>query len=120
MPRPRHVALKLGILFLSLTVAHTSGMALATPHAGRASASSAYKRCHDVTLRNPNGSIYTRTSGLFAKHATCALARRLARVYLSNDAEHDEPVLGFTCSGGGDGVACVKGRRHVTWGYYFD
>jgi hypothetical protein len=90
----------------------------AQPHAGAASA--AYKRCRDVILRNADGSLYTRTRGLFEKHTTCGVARRLARRYLADDGESGASLFGFTCSGGGDGVACRKGRRRVTWGYYSD
>lgn len=88
--------------------------------ANLASASTGYKRCRDVVIRNGDGSIYTQTDGLFAKHASCGLARRLARRYLSNDGVRPPRTLGFTCSGGSDGVACSKGRKRVTWGYYFD
>jgi hypothetical protein len=79
-----------------------------------------YHRCRDVVIRNTSGGIYTRTHGLFGKRASCRLARRLARRYLSNDGIRPPRILGFACEGGSDGVACRRGHQRVTWGYYFD
>jgi hypothetical protein len=103
------------LLFVALLLLVPAGAVRA-----EADTASAYKRCRDIVLRNPDGSIYTQTHGLFEKHAACGLARRLARRYLSDDGVRPARILGFVCSGGSDGVACRKGRKRVTWGYYFD
>lgn len=80
-----------------------------------------YKRCSDVFIYQ-NGQLYTRTNGLFQKHTTCRVARRVARKYLSGSegSEQAPHPYGYRCSGGEDGVACRKGRKRITWGYYYD
>ena len=83
-------------------------------------ASPHYKRCHNVIIRNSNGSVFTQTNGLFVARGSCRLARRLARRYLSFEGEGRRPTLGFKCSGGSDGVACHRNGKRVTWGYYYD
>jgi hypothetical protein len=80
----------------------------------------AYQRCKDVVIRNEDGSVYTQTKGLFQKNAGCAPARRLAHRYLANDGVRPATLLGYTCTGGVDGVSCKRGNRRITWGYYID
>ena len=85
-------------------------------------AAQSHKRCKDVILYQ-NGSVYTRTHGLWAKRETCKQARRVARKYLTGAEGNAGPAprpYGYRCQGGQDGVSCTKGRRHVTWGYYDD
>jgi len=81
-----------------------------------------YKRCGGVAL--PGGSLdkHTKTEEVFASGTDCRTARRVARIYLREREARGRTVrpLGFRCSGGADGVACRKGKRRVTWGYYFD
>jgi hypothetical protein len=102
-----------------------AGVLAAVAPGGQSSANAAkVKRCRDVIIRNPDGSVYTRTHGLFAIRTSCSKARRVARIYLhraeGNGSGRPVRPLGFTCSGGSDGVACHKGRRRVSWGYYYD
>jgi hypothetical protein len=79
-----------------------------------------YKRCQDVIIRNYDGSVYTRTRGLFAKRTSCRIARKVAHWFLVNDGSVTPHPQGFTCIGGSDGVSCRKGGRRVSWGYYRD
>jgi hypothetical protein len=70
-----------------------------------------------VRIAHAGDGLHDHTVGLFAAGTTCGIARRVARVRLRSP--HSRP-LRFTCSEGWDGVACVKGSRHVTWGYIDD
>lgn len=79
-----------------------------------------YDRCRDVIIRNQDGSVYTRTNGLFVLKTSCRVGRAVAHKYLADDGVRGGKTLGFKCRGGSDGVACEKSRKRVTWGYYFD
>lgn len=79
-----------------------------------------YERCKNVVIRNQDGSVYTRTNGLFVLKTSCRVGRAVAHKYLVNDGAKGGKTLGFKCDGGSDGVACEKGPKRVTWGYYFD
>lgn len=103
---------------LAATVA-TAILLIASP--GNAFAGAEYKRCKDVKIY-VNGNIYARTYGLFQKRTTCRQARRVARKVLhgSEGSEAAPHPFGYSCRSGEDGVACRKGRKRVTWGYYYD
>ncbi len=84
---------------------------------------SPYKRCSDVIIRNGDGSVYTRTYGLWAHRVSCRTARTVSRRYLQGAEGNAGPAprpLGFRCEGGSDGVACKKGRKRISWGFYAD
>jgi hypothetical protein len=56
-----------------------AGALAAVAPAGQSSANGAkVKRCRDVIIRNPDGSVYTRTHGLFAIRTSCSKARRVS------------------------------------------
>ena len=102
---------------LCCAVAGVSAPAGAAP--GRAEP----QRCRDVVLYNAPGVVFTQTRGLWAIRTSCRIARVVSRRYLSRSEGNAGPrvrPLGFRCSGGADGVACRKGKRTVTWGYYID
>jgi hypothetical protein len=84
-----------------------------------ASSGASARRCRDVVVRNPDGSVYLRTNGLFAVRVGCRKARRVARRWISG-AEGNTQVprpLGFECRSAGRGFVCSKGRQRVRWRY---
>lgn len=110
------------LLALLGATAALAATAMAGPASEQADAAS-YKRCSDVVLRTGDGSVYTQTQGLWAKRASCRTARRVARSYMQGaegNAGAAPRPLGYRCAGGADGVACKKGRKRITWGYYID
>jgi hypothetical protein len=80
------------------------------------------KRCRDVVIRTGDGTIYTRTRGLWARGVNCRVARGVAHTMLSFEGSAEAPPTprGFRCEGGSDGVSCKRGSDWVTWGYYYD
>ncbi len=121
MATPTETASLRALRLLTLASAFVCSCIIAAPaDAGISESRSGYERCDDVIIRNSDGSVYTRTHGLFVKNVGCHKGRRVARKYLVDDGAGPKNPLGFSCSGGSDGVACRKGRKHVTWGYYFD
>ncbi|WP_217924871.1 hypothetical protein [Miltoncostaea oceani] len=80
------------------------------------------RRCANVIVRNPDGSVYARSrNGVFAVRTTCPVARRVAFAVLNAD-DGDNPLPrpeGFRCRLVGQssqlGVLCSKGRQSVRW-----
>jgi hypothetical protein len=87
-----------------------------------AATSAGAKHCQNVVLRNPDGTVYTRTKGLSQRNSSCPEARKVARAFLHGSEGADSPPrpYGFRCSRGADGVSCRKGRKVVTWSWYRD
>jgi hypothetical protein len=79
-------------------------------------------RCRDVVIRTGDGSVYTRTRGLWARGVGCPVARAVAHTMLSYEGSAEAPPNphGFRCDVGSDGVSCKRGSDWVTWGYYVD
>lgn len=96
-------------------------LAMSVPFGTGARSAVALKKCRGITVQRAYDGVHRKTVGLWADHgATCADARRVARKWMTAGSDHSRRPLGYTCSGGSDGVSCAKGRRHVTWGYYYD
>lgn len=80
-------------------------------------AADAARRCKDVVLRLPDGSVYTRTAGLSARRTSCRAARKVARARLGDDGAGPFRYYGYRCRSRGRGTTCTKGRRRVRWLY---
>jgi hypothetical protein len=79
-------------------------------------AETAPKRCRDVVLLTGSGAVYARTHRLRAQHASCRLARRVARKYLhGNEGERRLAPFGFHCRNDSRAVVCRRGDRRVRW-----
>lgn len=77
--------------------------------------------CRDVVIRNQDGSIYTRTDGLYAKGVSCRRARQIAYAFLVDDGEPSPEPHGFQCAprADGSGGACRRGAKRVSWRFAF-
>ena len=99
----------------------TSGTAgcQADAMAAKARRATVRRTCRDVVVRLADGTVYTRTQGLFATRTRCATARRVARAYLrgAEGTEQAPRPLGFVCRSRAGGEICRNGRRRVSWRY---
>lgn len=80
----------------------------------------AKRRCANVAIRYPDGTVYTRTSRVIAVNVGCRAARRIVKIYLSRIEGNAGPAprpRGYRCRPAGNGGRCRKGGRIVLWRY---
>ena len=82
------------------------------------------RQCKNVILRQgAGGGVYNGTKTLTATRTSCAIARRVARTYISSgdSSQPDYSPLGFRCRArpGGKGMRCTKGASTISWRWYY-
>lgn len=107
----------LGPRRLLISVAAIACLAAAAP-----ASAAPLKNCGAATYK-VNGVVYTKTDALWQRRTSCKTARAVFRAYVrGTEGAETRPrrFHGYRCTGGSDGVSCHRGKRLVTWGWYYD